>query len=90
MIFKLLIFHVFSESGEVQRIVGFKAGDRIGNLCMEPRHVLVEKYFRYWTCRSFVCNNLSFVILGRPPKQGRTMQPVQRIGSGMAFEWMLN
>jgi hypothetical protein len=31
----------------VQRIVGFKAGGRIGNLVMEPCHVLVEKYFRY-------------------------------------------
>ena len=31
----------------MQRIVGFKAGDRIGNLVMEPRHVLVEKFFRY-------------------------------------------
>ena len=44
---------MFRDNGDVQRVVGFRPGDRIGDLLMEPRHVLVEKYFRYEKLFSF-------------------------------------
>ena len=43
----MLILYILEIVETCKRIVGFKAGDRIGNLVVEPHHVLVEKYFRY-------------------------------------------
>merc|ERR1719318_2547244 len=35
------------DSGEIQRLLGgFKTGDRFGTLFMEPRHVLVQRFFK--------------------------------------------